>query len=77
VPNGIIWILVSKSPVFAAERTSAVSELPQIFFNSEKGAQDERKLRHYKKCGTIERFIAWLHNFQRCVVRYQRKASII
>ena len=37
--------------------------------------QDGRKLRHYKKRWTAERFFAWLHNFRRCVVRYERKAD--
>ncbi|HET7897059.1 MAG TPA: transposase [Flavisolibacter sp.] len=37
--------------------------------------QDGRKLRHYKHRWTVERFFAWLHNFRKCVVRYERKAD--
>ena len=40
-----------------------------------KKTQDGRKLRHYKKRWTVERFFSWLHNFRRCVVRYERKAD--
>ena len=35
--------------------------------------QDGRKLRRYKKRWIIERTIAWLGNFRRLVVRYERK----
>ena len=37
--------------------------------------QDGRKLRHYRHRWTVERFFAWLQNFRRCVVRYERKAE--
>jgi transposase len=40
-----------------------------------KKTQDGRKLRHYKYRWTIERFFSWLHNFRKCVVRYERKAE--
>ena len=40
-----------------------------------KKTQDRRKLRHYKHRWTVERFFAWLHNFRKCVVRYERKAD--
>lgn len=32
--------------------------------------QDGRKLRRYKRRWKVERFFAWLHNYRRCVVRY-------
>jgi transposase len=35
--------------------------------------QDGRKLRRYKRRWIIERTIAWLGNFRRLVVRYERK----
>lgn len=35
--------------------------------------QDGRKLRPYKKRWTIERFFAWLQNYRRCLVRWERK----
>ncbi len=37
--------------------------------------QDGRKLRRYKRRWKIERLFAWLHNFRRLVVRYERKAD--
>ena len=38
--------------------------------------QDGRKLRRYKKRWIIERTIAWLGNFRRLVVRYERKIRL-
>jgi transposase len=38
-----------------------------------KKTQDGRKLRPYKKRWTVERFFAWLQNFRRCLVRWERK----
>ncbi len=35
--------------------------------------QDGRKLRHYKHRWTVERFFAWLQNFRKCAIRYERK----
>lgn len=35
--------------------------------------QDGRKLRRYKKRWKIERLFAWLGNFRRLVVRYERR----
>ena len=35
--------------------------------------QDRRVLRRYKRRWTIERTFAWLGNFRRLVVRYERK----
>ena len=36
-----------------------------------KPSQDGRKLRRYKRRWKVERFFAWLHNYRRCVVRYE------
>ena len=38
----------------------------------QKKRQDGRKLRRYKRRWKVERFFAWLHNYRRCVVRYDR-----
>lgn len=35
--------------------------------------QDKRKLTRYRKRWKIERYFAWLHNYRRCVVRYDYK----
>ena len=44
--------------------------------NRKKGkTQDGRKLRRYKRRWKIERLFAWLGNFRRLVVRYERKAD--
>jgi transposase len=37
--------------------------------------QDWRKLRRYKRRWKIERLFAWLHNFRRLVIRYERRAE--
>lgn len=37
--------------------------------------QDGRKLRHYRKRWTVERFFSYLQNFRKCVTRYERKAE--
>jgi len=34
--------------------------------------QDLRKLRRYKRRWKVERFFAWLQNFRRITVRYER-----
>ncbi|MFO0399554.1 MAG: transposase [Pseudomonadota bacterium] len=35
-----------------------------------KATQDGRKLRRYKRRWRIERTWAWLHNYRRCVLRW-------
>jgi transposase len=37
--------------------------------------QDGRKLRRYKKRWKVERLFAWLSNFRRLVVRYERRSE--
>ncbi|RPD43474.1 hypothetical protein DRJ53_20045 [Paracnuella aquatica] len=37
--------------------------------------RDGRPLRHYKHRWSVERFFEWLHNYRKCVVRYERKAD--
>ena len=37
--------------------------------------QDERCLRRYRRRWKIERLFAWLQNFRRLVVRYERHAE--
>jgi transposase len=37
--------------------------------------QDGRKLRRYKRRWKVERMFAWLGNFRRLVVRYERRAE--
>ncbi len=37
--------------------------------------QDGRKLRRYRKRWKIERLFAWLGNFRRLIVRYERRAE--
>ena len=40
-----------------------------------KRTQDGRQLRRYRKRWKVERLFAWLHNFRRLVVRYERHAE--
>jgi transposase len=37
--------------------------------------QDGGKLRRYKRCWKVERLFAWLSNFRRLVVRYERRRT--
>jgi transposase len=37
--------------------------------------QDGRALRRYKRRWKVERFFAWLQNYRRLVVRYERHAD--
>jgi transposase len=37
--------------------------------------QDGRKLKRYKRRWKVERLCAWLSNFRRLVVRYERRAE--
>lgn len=44
--------------------------------NSKATDQDGRKLRRYRRRWIVERTTAWLQNFRRLVVRYERSVSI-
>lgn len=44
--------------------------------NKKRRTQDGRKLRRYRRRWKIERTIAWLQNFRRLVVRYERKITM-
>lgn len=41
----------------------------------EKSTQDGRRLKRYRRRWKIERLFAWLQNFRRLVVRYERHAE--
>lgn len=44
--------------------------------NRKKAAtQDGRSLRRYRRRWKVERLFAWLHNYRRLVVRYERHAA--
>jgi transposase len=44
--------------------------------NQKRKYHDGRKLRRYKRRWTVERTFAWLQNFRRLVVRWDRKLTI-
>jgi len=44
--------------------------------NKKVKTQDSRKLRRYRRRWKIERTIAWLQNFRRLVVRYERHTKM-
>ena len=44
--------------------------------NKKKKYQDGRKLRRYKRRWTVERTFAWLQNFRRLVVRWEREITV-
>jgi transposase len=43
--------------------------------NRRNSTQDGRRLKRYRRRGKIERLFAWLQNFRRLVVRYERHAE--
>jgi transposase len=43
--------------------------------NRKNKTQDRRRLRRYRRRWKIERLFAWLQNFRRLVVRYERQAN--
>ena len=43
--------------------------------NRKNRTQDRRRLRRYRRRWKIERLFAWLQNFRRLVVRYERYAE--
>jgi transposase len=50
--------------------------IPYRYWATERRYDDRRKLRRYKKRWVIERLFAWLGNFRRLVVRYERKSRM-
>jgi transposase len=44
--------------------------------NRQRRLENNRKLRRYRKHGKIERTNAWLHNFRRIQVRYDRILTV-
>jgi len=62
-------------------RTDLVKEgiepiIPARSNNKKATHQDGRKLRKYRKRWIVERTNAWIQNFRRLVVRYERSADI-
>jgi transposase len=58
----------------AARRIDPI--IPYRWWAVERRYDDGRKLRRYKKRWVIERLFAWLGNFRRLVVRYERKSKM-
>jgi transposase len=50
--------------------------IPYRYWATQRRYDDRRKLRRYKKRWVIERLFAWLGNFRRLVVRYERKSRM-
>jgi len=50
--------------------------VPYRYWATQRRYDDKRKLRRYKKRWVIERLFAWLGNFRRLVVRYERKSRM-
>jgi transposase len=50
--------------------------IPYRWWATERRYEDRRKLRRYRKRWVIERLFAWLGNFRRLVVRYERKSRM-
>ena len=58
----------------AARRIDPI--IPYRHRATERRYDDRRKLRRYKTRWVIERLFAWLGNFRRLVVRYERKSRM-
>jgi transposase len=48
---------------------------PHRRYRTRRHRQDRRKLRRYKRRWKIERFFAWLKNFRRLLVRWERHSN--
>ena len=63
-------------PLDAALREKGIEMIAPHRRNRRKPkTQDGRKVRRYKRRWKIERLFAWLGNFRRLVVRYERRAE--
>jgi transposase len=63
-------------PLDAALKAQGVEMIaPHRKGRKKRKTQDGRKLRWYKKRWKVERLFAWLGNFRRLVVRYERLAQ--
>ena len=63
-------------PLDAALRERGIEMIaPHRRNRKKKKTQDGRKLRRYKRRWKVERLFAWLGNFRRLVVRYERRAE--
>ncbi len=63
-------------PLDAALRERGIEMIaPHRRNRKKRKTQDGRKLRRYKRRWKIERLFAWLSNFRRLVVRYERRAE--
>ncbi len=62
-------------PLDAELREEGIEMIAPHRRNRKKKTQDGRKLRRYKRRWKIERLFAWLHNFRRLVIRYERRAE--
>jgi len=63
-------------PLDALLQTEGIEMIaPHRANRKEPKTQDGRKLRRYRRRWKIERFFAWLSNFRRLVVRYEKRAE--
>ena len=58
------------------ERFGVQLVAPHTSMRSRKASQDGRVLRRYRRRWKVERTLAWLGNFRRLVVRYDRSITI-
>ncbi len=50
--------------------------IPYRHWATQRGYDDGRKMRRYRRRWTIERLFAWLGNFRHLLVRYERKSKM-
>lgn len=63
-------------PLWERLRRRGIDLIVPHLRNRRRRWQDGRKLRRYRHRWVIERTNAWLHNFRRLVVRYERRLDV-
>lgn len=61
--NGILWVM----------RTGLLLIAPHKSHRKKPKTQDDRELRRYRRRWKVERLFAWLKNYRRILVRYDRE----
>jgi len=85
VETTLVEMLVAEAPqnlnaydsdkLDAALRPYGIEVIAPHRSNRRNKTQDGRRLRRYRRRWKIERLFAWLQNFRRLVVRYERRAE--
>ncbi len=72
LPRRLICDQAYDSDILDAELAQLGIEMIALNRKNRRQSQDGRPLRRYKRRWRVERLFAWLHNFRRLVVRWER-----